>query len=347
MATSTTPAKKTRTTATTDARLTAAAYSASLVCAREGYASRSASITSATPPSSGRAHVASAAARTSERDDATATAKPAASRSSTSLGASPIATASASVQPNRAQTISHAAALLTSLSRISTNSGFERVTRAIPASSRTHECAGTIHLDRILDDARGLRRAAREQRLEVVDQAERHAADRRVEVRLGTILIAEELVVLVRLVVPALAARGVQGAQRRYRAKLTLVDAVTLGSVGTGHGAHHRSLVADEWLIHAELERPRQCRAVHATGRDDHRHPSRGRSRRIANTGMQLLAIVDRGAVEIEHQDPGRERRTRARRPDVGRRRQPTERVRKRSASIKPILRTRQRVNSG
>ena len=137
-------------------------------------------------------------------------------------------------------------------------------------------------------------------RLEIRDESKRHAADARVQVRLGTVLLAEQLVVLVRLVVPPLIAGDVQRAPRGIRAQRLLEDPLDRGPAAGGHAAHHRPLVADQRLAHAQLPRPRQGGSVHATGRDDHRHAAGRGAHRIAHAGVQLLAIVDGGAVEVD-----------------------------------------------
>ena len=279
------------------------------------------------PASCGGAQVASAAASTSGRDDATATAYPAPQQH---LDIVRRVADGHRVREREPESRAHDLACrrladlgIEDLDELGVRAGDPR---SVPASSRAIKRGGAIHLGRILDDARGLGGAVFEQRFEVRDDPKLHAADVRVQARLGTVALAEQLIVLVRLEVPVLLASDVQRAARGDRAQRLLEDGVDPASRSAAasrgpsrpdsrSAARARPAPPPSTALSGTCVRWRRSPAcAHATARTASR-----------TRGMQVLAVVDGRAVEIEDHDardecPG----GRPRLADIGERSHPT-----------------------
>ena len=180
---------------------------------------------SATPPSSGGAHVASAAASTSGRDVD--------DRDRVAGGVEQLDIVGRVTDRDRvcervteplADDLAADGLAHVGVEESPRTPGSTCVTRALAASSRviTAMARSTSARSSMTQAALVVPRC--EQRLEVRHQPEWHPADPRVQPRLGTILLAEQLVVLVRLEVPVLLAGDVQCTSRRCRAERLLED---------------------------------------------------------------------------------------------------------------------------
>ena len=139
---------------------------------------------------------------------------------------------------------------------------------------------------------------------EVVDELDGDGPDVGVEAGLGTVLLAEEVVVHVGLAVPAVLPGDGDRQLRRGRVQRLGGDdpAVdeTLAGIGIRHGLDQGPLVAGERSPDPEAARPGQSGAVHPPGGDHHRHLRSRLAHRRLDPWMELLLEVEAGPVEVE-----------------------------------------------
>jgi hypothetical protein len=174
-----------------------------------------------------------------------------------------------------------------------------------PAAQRLgHRHPAADRLVAVEDDDDDLGGTAGDGQGEVVDELDGDGSDVGVEAGLGTVLLAEEVVVHVGLAVPAVLPGD--GDRQLGRGPVQRVGGddpaigETLAGIGIRHGLDQGPLVAGERSPDPEAARPGQSGAVHPPGGDHHRHLQTRLAHRRLDPWMELLLEVEASPVEVE-----------------------------------------------